>query len=291
LPVSVEGDHHYVPQFHLRNWERCDQKITQWGRIAYNGKLVRRQVATAETAYVPGLYSLEQVPPEEVQQIETKILWQIEDRASPVLSKLVADGPAALSVEDRYWWTRYLQASLLRVPHVVEKMKNEGRQIARNHLTLDHEEFLAAKGAAPEKTLLEWAENHAPARIANTGLRTMVRMLNNERAIDRIIHLGWIVRNVSESNRLLLIGDDPFELIGDLYKPRCLISIPLTPTHVFFGTDASEVAEHICKMPNRAVVNASNVSTVSTAKRFAYGEAEHTFIDRYLLRTTPLPGD
>jgi hypothetical protein len=290
LPVSVEGDHHYVPQFHLRNWEGSDHQITQWGRIAYNGKLVREQVTAAGTAYVPGLYSLEHVPPEEVQQIETKILGQIEDRASPVLSKLVADGPASLSVEDRYWWTRYLQASLLRVPHVVEKMKNEGRQIARNHLTLDHEEFLSAKGAAPEKTLLEWAEKHAPARIANTGLRVMVRMLNNEPAIDRIIHLSWLVRDVSESSRPLLIGDDPFERIGDLYKPRCLISIPLTPTHVFFGTDAPDVVEHINKMSDRAVVNASNVSTVSTAKRFAYGEAERTFMDRYLLRTKQLIG-
>ena|SRR6202022_1882024 len=291
LPVSVEGDDHYVPQFHLRNWEGSDQQITQWGRIAYNGKLVREPVTAAGTAYVPGLYSLEHVRPIEARQIDTKVLQPIEDRAAPVLIKLVTDGPASLSVEDRYWWTRYLQASLLRVPHIVEKMKNEGRQLARNHLARDHDEFLAAKGAAPEKTLLEWAEKHAPARIANTGLRVMVRMLNNEPAIDRIIHLSWVVRDVSGSSRPLLIGDDPFERIGDLYKPRCLISIPLTPTHVFFGTDAQDVVERISKMSDRAVVNASNVSTLSTAKRFAYGEAERTFIDRYLLRTTQLTGN
>jgi Protein of unknown function (DUF4238) len=285
LQVSVEGDHHYVPQFHLENWGKGrDRKFTQWGRIAYNGKLVHKDVAAAGTAYEPGLYSLEHVRPTEAQQIETKILHQIEDGAAPVLIKLVTDGPASLSAEDRFSWTRYLQASLLRVPHVVEKMKTEGRQLARNHLARDHAEFLAAKGAAPEKTLLEWAEKHAPARIANTGLRVMVRMLNNERAIERIIHLSWMVRDVSRSSRPLLIGDDPFEPIGDLYKPRCLISIPLTPTHVFFGTDASDVVAYISQMTDRAVVNASNVSTVSTAKRFAYGEAERTFIDRYLLR-------
>ena len=112
----------------------------------------------------------------------------------------------------------------------------------------------------------------------------MVRMLNNEHAIERIIHLRWMVRDVSESSRPLLIGDDPFERIGDLYKPRCLISIPLTPTHAFFGTDASDVVEHISQMTDGAVVNASNVSTVSTAKRFSYGEAERAFVDRYLLR-------
>jgi hypothetical protein len=283
--MSAEGDHHYVPQFHLRNWEGENREITQWGRIAHNGKLVRKPVTAAGTAYSPGLYSLEQVHPAETQQVETRILGQIEDRASPVLRKLVTGGPASLSVEDRYWWTRYLQAALLRVPHVVEKMKTEGQQIVRNHLALDHADFLAAKGAAPEKTLLEWAENHAPATIANTGLRVMVRMLHDERVIDRIIHFGWIVRDVSKSSRALLVGDDPLERIGDLYKPRCLISIPLTPTHVFFGTDAPEVAKRIHEMSDREVVNASNISTLSTAKRFAFGEAERPFVDRYLLRS------
>jgi hypothetical protein len=282
--MSVEGDHHYVPQFHLRNWEGSDREITQWGRIGHNGKLVCTPVTAAGTAYSPGLYSLEHVHAEATQQIETKIQGQIEDRAAPVLRKLVTGGPASLSVEERYWWTRYLQASLLRVPHVVEKMKIEGRQIVRDHLARDHADFLAAKGTASEETLLEWAENHAPGSIANTGLRVLVRMLNDEDVIDRIIHFGWIVRDVSKSNRPLLIGDDPFERIGDLYKPRCLISIPLTPTHVFFGTDAPEVAQRIEQMSDRAVVNASNISTLSTAKRFAYGEAERSFVDRYLLR-------
>src|SRR5258708_18055310 len=90
--MSVEGDHHYVPQFHLRNWENKDREITQWGRIAHSGKLVRRPVPAAGTAYSPGLYSLEQVDLAETQQVETKILGQIEDRASPVLRKFVREG-------------------------------------------------------------------------------------------------------------------------------------------------------------------------------------------------------
>jgi hypothetical protein len=287
--MSSEVDHHYVPQFHLRNWEAGDKKITQWGRIPHNGKLVRQPVSAAGTAYVPGLYSLELVPPEEIQQIETNILGRIEDEAAPVLQKLVAGGGASLTVAERYWWTRYLQASLLRVPHIVERMKIEGRQIVRDHLSQDHEEFLAARGKAKETSLLEWAENNAPASIANSGLRVMARMLHNEEVIDRIIHFEWIVRNVSRSSRPLLIGDDPFERIGDLHKSRCLISIPLTPRHVFFGTDAADVVKRIEQMSDRAVVNASNVSTVSTAKRFAYGNAERSFIDRYLLRNKRTP--
>jgi hypothetical protein len=283
--MSVAGDHHYVPQFHLRNWEGDDRRITEWSRVPYSGQLTQRHVAVAGTAYVRGLYSLEHVSPAEVQKIETEVFGQIETKAALALRRLTTEGPDAMSLEDRYWWTRYLQASLLRVPHVVQRMRTEGRRLAREHLSGDDEEFLAAKGSAPERTLLEWAERHAPGTIENTGLRVLVRMLMNERVIDRIIHFDWMVRDVSQSRRPLLIGDDPFERIGDLHKPRCLISIPLTPRHVFFATDAADVVDHIASMSDRRIVNASNVSAASTAKRYVYGEAEGRFIDRYLPRT------
>jgi hypothetical protein len=102
----------------------------------------------------------------------------------------------------------------------------------------------------------------------------------DERVIDRIIYLHWIVRDVAQSNRPLLIGDAPFERIGSLYQPRTLISIPLTPAHVFFGTDAADVVNRITAWTDRQVVNSSNVSSVSTAKRYVYGEAESRFIER-----------
>ena len=87
--MSKEFDHHYVPQFHLRMWEDADHKIIQWGRIPYNNKLVRTEVSTAATAYEPGLYSLEDVIPEDAQQIETQIFGKIETEASAVFRKLI----------------------------------------------------------------------------------------------------------------------------------------------------------------------------------------------------------
>jgi hypothetical protein len=283
--LSKEGDHHYVPQFHLRMWERPDGKISQWGRIPFNDKLVCTPVTSAATAYIPGLYSLEHVSEAEAQQIERDIFGKIETEAKPVLAKLINQGPARLSVRERYWWTIYLNASLLRVPHVVEKVKAGAKEIVEKELSQNIPEYDAAKGDAPETTLFEWAAKHAPARLANSGLKVLVSLLRSEKAIDRIIHLRWLVKDVSSSPCRLLLGDNPFERVGDLYKPRTLISIPLSPTHVFFGSDALDIIENLVKLPVREIIKASNVSTLTTARKHVYGSGERDFIERYLLRS------
>ncbi|MDN8716013.1 hypothetical protein Q0M92_14215, partial [Staphylococcus aureus] len=64
--------------------------------------------------------------------------------------------------------------------------------------------------------------------------------------------------------------------------PRTLISIPLSPSHVFFGSDAPNIISHISSLPARDVVRASNISTLTTAKKFAYGSAEPNFVEQHL---------
>ena len=204
--MSKAGDHHYVPQFHLSKWSNQRGKISQWGRIPFNNKFVCTPVTTAATAYVPGVYSLAHVNDEEAQQIEIKLFGKIETAAKPVLEKLISQGPARLSVQQRYWWTVYLDASLRRVPHIVEMVTSSVQERIARDMSQPIPEFDAAKGDAPENTLFEWASKHAPARVANSGLKVLVDLIQSERAIDRIIHLGWLVKDVSTEPRRLLVG-------------------------------------------------------------------------------------
>ncbi|WP_457301306.1 DUF4238 domain-containing protein [Phyllobacterium sp. P5_D12] len=284
--MSKEGDHHYVPQFHLRKWEGVDGKLMQWGRIGHNGKLICKSVATAGTGYVPGLYSLHGVNPKHVQQIETEVFGRIESKAKPVMDKLIEKGVTGLTINERYFWALYLNAAIIRVPHVVEKVKAGSEKLLAEELSRDIEEYNDVKGDAQEDSLFEWAKNHAPARLANSGLSVLVKLITDSKPIDRIVRLTWLVRDLSSSNKRLMLGDDPFERINELYKPRTLISIPLSPTHVFFGTDAHDVVERISRMTPSEIIRASNISTLTTAKKFAYGSAEPDFVDKYLLRST-----
>lgn len=263
-------------------WAGPDGKISQWGRIPYNNKLVHTPVTAAATAYHPGLYSLTHVPEDEVQQVEDKLFQRIETGAKPVLDRLIRQGPRSLSVEERYWWTIYLNASLLRVPHMVERVTADVR--AQVELELSHviPEFEAAKGNAPEKTLYEWASRHAPARVHNSGMKVLVELIQDEKPLDRIIHLRWLVKDVSAGKRELLLGDNPFLRVGDLYGSRVLIAMPLSPTHVFLASDAADILDHLARFPARDFTTKCNQSTLFLAKKFVYGEAERSFIDRHL---------
>ncbi len=265
-------------------WEDRDGKISQWGRIPFNNKLVCKPVTAAATAYIPGLYSLAHVRDEEVQQIETELFGKIETASKPVLEKLISLGPNRLSLQERYWWTIYLNASLLRVPHVVEMVKTGMQKRIAQDLSQPIPEFDAAKGDAPEDTLFEWASKHAPARVANSGLKVLVDLIQSEKAVDRIIHLQWLVRDLSTGPRRLLLGDNPFERVGDLYKARTAISLPLSPTHLFIASDAPDIVNHFARMPARDVIKANNQSSLINAKKFVYGDAERSFIDQYFLR-------
>ncbi len=86
--MSKEGDHHYVPQFHLRMWEGPNGKINQWGRVPFNDKLVCKPVTSAATAYLPGLYSLEHVNETEAQQIE-KAVREAVDQCRRLIDELL----------------------------------------------------------------------------------------------------------------------------------------------------------------------------------------------------------
>ncbi len=282
-------DHHYLPQFHLRKWEGDNGKLSQWGRVSFNNKLVRRYVTTAQTAYVPGLYALEHVLPHEAQQVEVRIFGRIETETAPILDKLIARGVKSLTLVERQWWALYMNASILRVPHVIAHVKADAEQVLKAALSEDIPEYNELRGTAPEATLWDWTMNHANARLANAGMKVLIDVLCSQRTIGRMLQLTWTVRDVSRSPFKLMIGDDPLERIGDLYKPGTLISLPLSPTHLFFATDNQRTVSHVAGIPDRIVVRANNVSTLTTAKRFAYGEAEFSFIEKHLLTASQQP--
>lgn len=260
-----------------------DSLITQWGRIAHTGKLTRKQVSPAGTAYVPGLYALEHVPADKVHLVEERVFGFVDDKAAPILEKMILRGSKSLSIEERYWWAIYLNAALLRVPHIVASISKGVEELQQKVLSEPDADFDAAKGDATEQNLLEWAQNHAPGALANSAMEILSQMIGERRPIERLLSFWWIVRDVGNSSRPLMLGDDPLERIGDLYRPKCLINLPLSPSHAFFATDSQSIAEHIQQLTDRQVVDGTNISTISTAKKFVYGNADSRFVDRYLL--------
>jgi hypothetical protein len=284
--MSKSGDHHFISQFHLRKWEATDGTILQWGRIKHNEKLIKKSVFTAATAYVPGLYSLKDVPIDQTQEIEEKVFGQIESRASPVLNQLIEGRCQLLTEIERMNWSLYLNASVLRVPSAIQRLTVTTEKHLVDSFSSNSEEFDALKSSFEEQNLLEWTKNHAPSYIANLPMETLAKLIFKPEIIERFLQFNWLVRDVSLSSNKLMIGDNPLGREGDLFSPKSLISIPLSPTHIFFGSNSTAVIENIKGKASKELVKLNNIQSLATTKKFAYGAAESSFVDRYLLRTS-----
>src|SRR4051812_42698587 len=116
--ASVQ-DHHHLSQFHFDPF--CvDGQVVRWGRVMHNGKITRKLISPAATAYVPNLYARQLVPNDQVQAVENEVFGRLEDQAAPVRDKILADGLNSLSDEEWRTWGSYVNAIAFRTPEALE---------------------------------------------------------------------------------------------------------------------------------------------------------------------------
>ncbi|MGX9575758.1 DUF4238 domain-containing protein [Mesorhizobium sp. f-mel] len=264
-------DHHFLAQFHLKRWIDTDGRLLRWGRIPATGQVVSKRVAPAATAYSAGLYAIKGVAETKENAIEELILGDIDNRAAPLLAKLIDKGVRSLGAQERRHWARYLNASAARVPHVIAE--------ANSKATIVMERMLSES----DSSRLDWVRGDPSGPLVNGGIVAMSRFFSLRRTIERFLSMRWTVREVSGSRMPLMIGDDPLSMTGNLYEAECLVTLPLSPRHLFLATDTPSVAAAINRRSDRELVRAVNGDTLLKAKQFAYGAAERDMIEEYLL--------
>lgn len=262
-------------------WEKQNNRISQWGRTPHDNAVVCRQVASAATAYSPGLYAPEHVDDSKKQIIEQEVFGTIDNAAKLVMDKIIHNDINSLTLDERKKWIRYLIAAQLRTPHVVERIKTQTEKHHKKKLSALRPEFESDEKSVAEENPLEWIQKNHPARLANSHWQIIFKMLEHEKTIEYIYRLHWLVKDVSMSSRSLLLGDVPYQEVRPLYEPGTLISLPLSPTHIFLASDTEETIKHFIEMSPRELVKRSNISALTTAKRFVYGDAEKTFVDEH----------
>ena len=98
-------DHHYLPQFYLRNWAGPDGLVLRYTHVA-TGRVHEKRVGPRGTAFEPDLYS---APPSvhwesyDPNLIETEVMFPIDNDAATVHAKIVS-GIAVLSEAERKAW-------------------------------------------------------------------------------------------------------------------------------------------------------------------------------------------
>jgi len=282
--MSEPKKHHFVPVFYLKKWCGPDGKVP-FSMRQNDGSIRQGRVNPTATAFENRLYSYEKVPVKQRQELEKSFFGpKVDDKAAPVLAKLCGGNVTDLSIEDRIHWTRFLIASRLRVPEIVNDLRKSGAEELRRSLTEDHEEYLAIKEDDDASTLLEWTERNFVGLTDNFGLTILPGVITDPEHTKLIAGMHWWLEDVSEANVELLTSDRPLWVSTGLKKPNCLLALPLSPTRIFFASHKRSYQRTLKSIGANRLARRCNESLASQASRFVYGTAEASFIDRRLGR-------
>ncbi len=280
-----KGKHHYVPKLHLKYWADSEGRIAVWRRICPGGKLLLSRKNPDAVAYRFGLYAWRGVSFPNSQRIENAVFANaIELQADKVLSKLNSTGLSSLTFDERQWWAVFLNSSVIRLPHILEKIEGRVQDSVMAGFVEAQAEYEALKGDSPQKTLFQWVQEHCPQEIVNLDLEAMLHLLMQEDIINRILSLNWMVIDLVDSEYRLLLGDCPMLQSGRLSQSDALIAMPLSPARLFLAIgDENNVARIKHSSQDRLVLH-TNIQSLSTSKVFAFGDANREFVETYFLK-------
>jgi Protein of unknown function (DUF4238) len=284
-------DHHYIPQFLLRQWCNQNGLLTVFSRPYY--RVVTTERNPRGTGYEPNLYAYEQVPQDHRQVIEEKFLTpHIDGPAAIVLQKLLDGGTSSLMTHERSDFTRFVMSLRARHPDAIAQAKAEGDRTLKEKLEQAPEEYLSVIDAGAPPTLLEWVEENVPPLIPNVGLSIIPDVITDHIIGARIFNAAWMAYDARQANTDFLLGDRPCLLIGDATSSGDFsMAFPISPTVIFLISTKRERLEAIgAREPTEVVKRFNRDSVVFASQRvFSTGGHHRPLVEKYLkLRPYPV---
>ncbi len=263
-------DHHYVPQFYLRQWADPDGRIPSYrwlgNRVAFSH--IR---SSKGTGFEPDLYTQEHVAPEDRHKVETGFFKVLDDRAATIHARLMRREPFIFSAAERMDWSIFLAAANARTPDIVQHLKTELTAALRTKLEEDPERIEQELGYKPPFTLTEWVEKNAPAQLSNFYLSMLLKFIVREDIIQRYMDMEWTVHEPPSRHKELLTCDRPLWYYQRPEHPNFTVMMTLSPKTVFIGSSSPAQTQKFIDTAPMLLVRRVNESVFNKAQERVYG--------------------
>lgn len=283
----AHDEHHYIPKFLLEAWHGVpDDKLTVFkragGRVVAD-RLKARSVAKQRHLYATGIH--EGQPDNSIER--DYMAKTIDDPAAPIHKALLQANGAKivvpkLSPQQRIVWARFVVAQWLRVPAMIEIL----RDIAKAHLTKDDEPLppeLFADGVSPQ-SLSELTEQFYPDTYRDIGRKALPGVFEAPLLNDTVLKATWLIRDLSDARDDMLISDTPLVYEGQMAS-TFLLSFPLSPTRAFFASSDPYTAVNLIGIADDEYVRQQNCAQINLAAEFVYAANDrHRKLVEQLLR-------
>ena len=264
-----DQNHHFVPQFLLRQWADPDGRVPHYRWV--NGRAVLSRRAPEYIGYEPNLYAAEHVPPEDRHLAERSFFATIDDRAARIHARLVKREPFTFTTDERSYWAIFLAAANARTPDKVAGIRRMTEEVLRKQLNENPEEVERALGYKLPVSLFEWAEKNMPHEVANIWLRNLMKYLTRKDHIQPYMDMVWTVHEPGTRHKEFLISDRPLWYFENPDHPRFTVVMPLSPRVVFIAAKTDALAQKMARTASMKLVRLINESMFERAHERVYG--------------------
>jgi hypothetical protein len=266
-PANLPSDHHYIPQFLLRQWAVNDGKLWRFTK-PYGPKIAAKLVAPRGVGYETDLYTIPEVAPTDAQAIELGIMREVDDAAGKLMDILLWRKPWIWSVETKRDWSRFLLALMHRTPDSLINYKAAMDAVYCEIVPELRERYAELRLPTDPPTYEEYQAQRTSVDAEQTAFKLLPRSISNERVFTFLGAMEWRCMNVKEANRPLLITNEPLLITNGLGKPEGHLMQPIAPTVLFVAATRLDMMNRLFAQDRTALVGMINECLIERATTF-----------------------
>lgn len=240
--------HHYVPIFYLKQWAGKDGRVVEYSRPYRDVKALRKYPAA--TGYQIDLYTLDGLPAEKAQTLESDFLRPIDGRAAEALRALICDDDTPWDVEMRSVWSRFLLSLIRRHPNSIRRLAEA------NRLELDRLGLASSTNTASTSAIFG---------------RLIQSLIDSPNVGGFINGMRWSVVTTNDSNYQFLTADNPVIYTNGIKYPQSHIALPIAPNKLFVCTNTEDAELRLRALPQNELVQQVNSLMAGQAAKYVYG--------------------
>ena len=282
--------HHFIPACYLKQWAGADERLCQYKRVR-PGKIVPRRKHPNATGFKMGLYSIDGLPDELAQSVETEFMKPVDTEADLALQKILKANSEPWNVRERSALTRFILSLLYRHPEGVGELKEHMRDLHVACIDGLREHYARWRQPEDPPTLAEYAARQWPEREQRAAMNMLRDIIDNKNVGPTINNMYWTTVSLECSNKPLLTSDRPVVMPFGLARDDAYIALPVSPHALFVVAHDSRWAKVCTEERPEEVVKMVNQAVVAQARTTVWGvdDSQLAFVEEWMSQALDRP--
>ena len=291
--MSEAKNHHYVPQFLLRQWlvTRNDNRVLAAYYLDAKSKQLRCHNTKSTQSFCSEDYllTLEKSPIDKngkslgKDAIERHFFGRIDDFASRSINKILESKANIRNSEIRSHIARFLISLELRRPESLSAFRQAATELGAE-LNADPAIITSAKALGIQMRPTEYIEDIQRVSLHDNMLSVIQDAVNDKNVGTKLINLSWDVRQIADKNINFVLSDRPLIRIGSLESSSTFWALPLNPQTLIYAVKTAKNLGQIRNLSDLQLARHCNRSSCIQAEKYVFSsdEANEKWLVKYL---------